>query len=151
MKTKRTMIFAVVPALLLAAAVLAGCDTGTGNGNDNGNGNGNGKHAAYGNPPVTDTVTSSAESNGYGEYIEGHAASIDITLTLEAGYITEVAFEHSGHTEGIGVPIIEKAKTTIVEQNKILIDVVAGVSVTPKLINRAGQNALAKIPGYTPD
>jgi hypothetical protein len=150
---RKTMLFLLAAVVLAFGFAFTGCKTDA---DDNTNGTGENteaeaKHTAYGEPPYTGTVEGSAASSGYGEYIEGHAASIDITLTLEDGYITQVGFEQEGHTPSIGGPVIEKAKTRIVEQNKIAIDVVASVSVTPKLINRAGQDALAKIPGYVPD
>jgi hypothetical protein len=140
----------LLAAVLAFGFVFTGCKTDSDD--DPGDtGDTDAVHAAYGNPIFTGEVDGHAQSSNLTEYIEGHAASIDITLTLEEGYITQVDFEQTGHTPTIGGPIIEKAKTQIVEWNKIAIDVVTGVSVTPKLINRAGQDALAKIPGYEPD
>jgi predicted small secreted protein len=140
MKTKRTMIFAVVPALLLAAAVLAGCDTGTGAGN----GNGNGKHAAYGSPLYTGEVSGTASGAH-----AGGTATVVIALTLVDGYITAVDFEgSSGNTAGFGSNVLTDAKKNeIITKNSVEIDAVTNASITRNALVKAGKQALNTIPG----
>jgi hypothetical protein len=111
-------------------------------------------HGPYGNPPYTGPANGTAASASADELIEWNSASITIHLTLEEGYIKTVTFDQVGHTADRGIPIIEKARNDIVAKNEIkipVVDVVGYASVTPTLINRAGQQALAAIPGYTPD
>jgi hypothetical protein len=107
------------------------------------------RHPPYGIAPdyYSGTVTGSAASGStLSLQIEGHSASVDISLTLDRGYITEAVITGEGHTQSVGGIVMNKAQTEIVEKNEVAIEVITGASATPRLINMAGAGALAKIP-----
>jgi uncharacterized protein with FMN-binding domain len=109
------------------------------------------KHAPYGTAP--DYFTGDVNDNASANH-DGGPCMVKIKLTLDKGYVTAVDFTGStGNTAGIGLDFLNGAPAKIIETNSVDVDVVTGASagITKALVKLAGNKALAKIPGYTPD
>jgi uncharacterized protein with FMN-binding domain len=126
----------IVIALAAAGFVFTGCPTDSGGGD--------GKHAAYGTPPYTGTVTGQASGAH-----AGGTATVVIALTLVDGYITAVDFTgSSGNTAGYGANVVtDTKKNEIITKNSVEIDAVSGATITRNALVKAGKQALNTIPG----
>jgi uncharacterized protein with FMN-binding domain len=125
-------------ALTALGFVFTGCSTDAGEDN---------RHAPYGSPPFTGTVTSQQTGTH-----QGGQARVVIELTLADGYITAVDLsESTGNTAGIGLPVIQRAPARIIAKNSVEVDKVTGATVTWETLVAAGRAALGQISGYTPE
>jgi len=105
------------------------------------------KHAPYGDPLYTGNVDGSGSDTH-----SGGTCTVKIKLTLAEGYITAVDFTGStGNTSGIGEVVLQNAPATIIARNSVEIDANSSASKTRNALITAGKQALAKIPGYTPE
>ncbi|GHV33343.1 hypothetical protein AGMMS4952_25100 [Spirochaetia bacterium] len=103
------------------------------------------KHAAWGTPVANETVTGS--TNGLHE---GGSCRVEIAITLVDGEITAVNLTGStGHTDGLGLPVIENAPAVFKASNNIDVDAITGPTcpATRITLQNAAKQAMNKIAG----
>jgi fumarate reductase flavoprotein subunit len=84
------------------------------------------------------TGTASATAAGFG-------GDITVTITMVAGYITEVQVTGDDETPNVGSVAVAKAPDSIKKNNSSAVDVISGATFTSDGIKTAAQEAINKI------
>ena len=76
---------------------------------------------------------------------KGFGGDVTVTLTVEDGVLTGVAIEGANETPGVGSRAVELMDDTMLAENSIDVDGVAGATVTSSAILSAAKEALAEL------
>jgi fumarate reductase flavoprotein subunit len=75
----------------------------------------------------------------------GYGGLVFVTITMENGFITEVAISSEHETDGIGQVVISQAPDTIKKRNSPDIDVMTNATHTSTAVIEAARAAIQKI------
>ena len=78
---------------------------------------------------------------------QGYGGTVKVTMTFDAGSITDVKAEGESETEGIGSKAIEQLPATILEQQSCDVDGVAGATFSSTAVLTAAKDCVAQATG----
>ena len=77
--------------------------------------------------------------------VPGYGGDVTVTLTVDEGKLTDVKVEGAGETQGVGSVAVEQLAQSILQQNSVQVDGVAGATATSKAILSAAEAALKEL------
>ena len=75
----------------------------------------------------------------------GYGGPVEVTVTMEAGFITEVVIRGDQETPAFAQPVFMRAPRDMVRDNSAQIDIIAGSTVTTQAVISAAQSAINQI------
>ena len=75
----------------------------------------------------------------------GFGGTVTVTVTMESGKITSVEAEGPSETWGVGSIALTVLPTRMVDKNSVVVDTVAGATITSNAVLEAAKAAVAQI------
>lgn len=99
--------------------------------------------ACGGQPTGNQQPTGSPQPQQYSATVKGHNGDVTVQVTLDGGKITHVAVTEHSESAGIADAPLERLPAKIVETQSLMLDTVAGATVTSKAILEGVSKALS--------
>lgn len=99
--------------------------------------------ACGGQPTGSQQPSGSPQPQLYSATVKGHNGDVTVQVTLDGGKITDVAVTNHSESAGIADAPLERLPAKIVEKQSLMLDTVAGATVTSKAILEGVSKALS--------